>query len=118
MSGRPDLNRRRFVATAESKLAFLAPKNVQLPTAITAFPHDIYTAPRRWTGGHIQTSFATTGWTGAVTGLRGSSRRPSRTRFALASDRCVSCWRGEPKVIDPNAPGWFEKLRARWTAGG
>ena len=23
----------------------------------------------------------------------------------------------EVKVIDPNAPGWFEKLRARWTAG-
>lgn len=24
----------------------------------------------------------------------------------------------EVKVIDPNAPGWFEKLRARWTTGG
>ena len=24
----------------------------------------------------------------------------------------------EVKVIDPNAPGWFERLRARWTAGG
>ena len=23
----------------------------------------------------------------------------------------------EVKVIDPNAPSWFEKLRARWTAG-
>jgi pimeloyl-ACP methyl ester carboxylesterase len=33
----------------ESKLAFFAPKNVQLPTAITAFPDEIYTAPRSWT---------------------------------------------------------------------
>jgi cell wall-active antibiotic response 4TMS protein YvqF len=24
----------------------------------------------------------------------------------------------EVKVIDPNAPGWFEKLRARWLARG
>ena len=24
----------------------------------------------------------------------------------------------EVKVIDPNAPGWFEKLRARWSARG
>jgi len=50
----------------------------------------------------------------------------NRRRFvATATDevcagfrRCVSCWRGEVKVIDPNARGWFEKLRARWTAGG
>jgi pimeloyl-ACP methyl ester carboxylesterase len=33
----------------ESKLAFFAPKNVQLPAAVTAFPDEIYTAPRSWT---------------------------------------------------------------------
>ena len=33
----------------ESKLAFFAPKNVPFPTAVTAFPDEIYTAPRSWT---------------------------------------------------------------------
>ena len=33
----------------ESKLAFFAPKNVRIPTAVTAFPDEIYTAPRSWT---------------------------------------------------------------------
>ena len=33
----------------ESKLAFFAPKGVQLPTAVSAFPDEIYTAPRSWT---------------------------------------------------------------------
>jgi pimeloyl-ACP methyl ester carboxylesterase len=32
----------------ESKLAFFAPKGVQLPTAVSAFPDEIYTAPRSW----------------------------------------------------------------------
>ena len=32
----------------ESKLAFFAPKNVQLPAAISAFPDEIYTAPKSW----------------------------------------------------------------------
>jgi len=33
----------------ESKLAFFAPKNVRIPTAVSAFPDEIYTAPRSWT---------------------------------------------------------------------
>jgi len=33
----------------ESKLAFFAPKNVTIPTAVSAFPDEIYTAPRSWT---------------------------------------------------------------------
>ena len=33
----------------ESKLAFFAPKGVTLPTGISAFPDEIYTAPRSWT---------------------------------------------------------------------
>jgi pimeloyl-ACP methyl ester carboxylesterase len=33
----------------ESKLAFFAPKGVTLPTAVSAFPDEIYTAPRSWT---------------------------------------------------------------------
>jgi hypothetical protein len=33
----------------ESKLAFFAPKGVELPTAVSAFPDEIYTAPRSWT---------------------------------------------------------------------
>jgi pimeloyl-ACP methyl ester carboxylesterase len=32
----------------ESKLAFFAPKGVQIPTAVSAFPDEIYTAPRSW----------------------------------------------------------------------
>ncbi len=33
----------------ESKLAFFAPKGVALPVAVSAFPDEIYTAPRSWT---------------------------------------------------------------------
>jgi pimeloyl-ACP methyl ester carboxylesterase len=33
----------------ESKLAFFAPKGVRLPTAVSAYPDEIYTAPRSWT---------------------------------------------------------------------
>jgi pimeloyl-ACP methyl ester carboxylesterase len=32
----------------ESKLAFFAPKGVRLPVAVSAFPDEIYTAPRSW----------------------------------------------------------------------
>ena len=33
----------------ESKLAFFAPKGVPVPTAVSAFPDEIYCAPRSWT---------------------------------------------------------------------
>ncbi len=33
----------------ESKLAFFAPKGVMVPTAVSAFPDEIYQAPRSWT---------------------------------------------------------------------
>jgi pimeloyl-ACP methyl ester carboxylesterase len=33
----------------ESKLAFFAPKGVKVPTAVTAFPDELYQAPRSWT---------------------------------------------------------------------
>ncbi|MGZ5150014.1 MAG: epoxide hydrolase family protein [Burkholderiales bacterium] len=33
----------------ESKLAFFAPKNVPIPAAVTAFPDELYQAPRSWT---------------------------------------------------------------------
>jgi pimeloyl-ACP methyl ester carboxylesterase len=33
----------------ESKLAFFAPKGVPIPTAVSAYPEEIYTAPRSWT---------------------------------------------------------------------
>ena len=33
----------------ESKLPFFAPKGVMLPTGVSAFPDEIYTAPRSWT---------------------------------------------------------------------
>jgi len=32
----------------ESKLAFFAPKGVQLPTAVSAYPEELYTAPKSW----------------------------------------------------------------------
>ena len=34
----------------ESKLPFFAPKGVTIPVAVSAFPDEIYTAPRSWTG--------------------------------------------------------------------
>jgi pimeloyl-ACP methyl ester carboxylesterase len=33
----------------ESKLAFFAPKGVPLPAAVSAYPDEIYTAPKSWT---------------------------------------------------------------------
>jgi pimeloyl-ACP methyl ester carboxylesterase len=33
----------------ENKLAFFAPKNVALPVAVSAFPDELYQAPRSWT---------------------------------------------------------------------
>jgi pimeloyl-ACP methyl ester carboxylesterase len=33
----------------ESKLAFFAPKGVALPTAVSAFPDELYQAPKSWT---------------------------------------------------------------------
>ncbi|MDR3575289.1 MAG: epoxide hydrolase [Anaerolineaceae bacterium] len=33
----------------ESKLAFFAPKNVTIPVAVSAFPDELYQAPRSWT---------------------------------------------------------------------
>jgi hypothetical protein len=33
----------------ESKLAFFASKNVQIPTAVSVFPDEIYAAPQSWT---------------------------------------------------------------------
>ena len=33
----------------ESKLAFFAPKHVPIPVAVTAFPDELYQAPRSWT---------------------------------------------------------------------
>ncbi len=33
----------------ESKLSFFAPKGVAIPVAVSAFPDEIYTAPRSWT---------------------------------------------------------------------
>jgi pimeloyl-ACP methyl ester carboxylesterase len=33
----------------ESKLAFFAPKHVAIPTAVSAFPDELYQAPRSWT---------------------------------------------------------------------
>jgi pimeloyl-ACP methyl ester carboxylesterase len=33
----------------ESKLAFFAPKHVTIPTAVSAFPDELYQAPRSWT---------------------------------------------------------------------
>src|SRR6267142_229942 len=33
----------------ESKLAFFAPKGIPIPTAVSAFPDELYQAPRSWT---------------------------------------------------------------------
>ena len=33
----------------ESKLPFFAPKGISIPTAVSAYPNEIYTAPQSWT---------------------------------------------------------------------
>jgi len=33
----------------ETKLAFFAPKGVSIPVAVSAYPNEIFTAPRSWT---------------------------------------------------------------------
>jgi pimeloyl-ACP methyl ester carboxylesterase len=33
----------------ESKLAFFAPKGIAIPVAVSAFPDELYQAPRSWT---------------------------------------------------------------------
>ena len=33
----------------ESKLPFFAPKNVTIPVAVSAFPNELYQAPKSWT---------------------------------------------------------------------
>jgi pimeloyl-ACP methyl ester carboxylesterase len=33
----------------ESKLAFFAPKGIQIPVAVSAYPNELYQAPRSWT---------------------------------------------------------------------
>jgi pimeloyl-ACP methyl ester carboxylesterase len=33
----------------ESKLAFFAPKGIPIPTAVSAFPEELYQAPKSWT---------------------------------------------------------------------
>jgi pimeloyl-ACP methyl ester carboxylesterase len=33
----------------ESKLAFFAPKGIEIPTAVSVFPDEIYSAPKSWT---------------------------------------------------------------------
>lgn len=33
----------------ESKLPFFAPKGIQIPTAVSSYPNEIYAAPRSWT---------------------------------------------------------------------
>jgi hypothetical protein len=33
----------------ESKLAFFAPKGITIPVAVTAFPDELYQAPKSWT---------------------------------------------------------------------
>ena len=39
----------RLFAGRESNLAFFAPKHIAIPVAVTAFPNELYQAPRSWT---------------------------------------------------------------------
>ena len=73
----------------ESKLAFFAPKGVAIPVAVSAFPDEIYTAPRSWTERPIPSSFTTTGSTRAATSRPGNSRSSSRPRSVRPSGLCV-----------------------------
>ena len=59
----------------ESKLAFFAPKGVPIPAAVSAYPNEIYQAPRAGPRKLIPNLFITTGFPKARTSRRGSSRK-------------------------------------------
>jgi pimeloyl-ACP methyl ester carboxylesterase len=58
----------------ESKLAFFAPKHVAIPVAVSAFPDELYQAPRSWTERGIPNSSITTSSTKAATSRRESNQ--------------------------------------------
>jgi pimeloyl-ACP methyl ester carboxylesterase len=73
----------------ESKLAFFAPKGVDLPTGVSAFPDEIYTAPRSWAES-------------AYPKLIHYNRLPKGTHFAA--------WE-QPQVLSEEMRATFRSLR-------
>ena len=75
----------------ESKLAFFAPKGVTLPTAVSAFPDEIYTAPRELgREGLSEPHPLQPARRKAGTSPPGSSRTRSSARCARRSGRCAA----------------------------
>ena len=74
----------------ESKLAFFAPKGVAIPTGVSAFPDEIYTAPQSWTEtGLPEPRSTTTACRRAATSRPGNSRSSSARSSARHSARCA-----------------------------
>jgi pimeloyl-ACP methyl ester carboxylesterase len=73
----------------ESKLAFFAPKEITVPTAVSAFPDELYQAPRSWRRRRIRSSSIIIGSTKADTSPRGNSRTFLLTKCAPRFDHCA-----------------------------
>jgi hypothetical protein len=86
----------------ESKLSFFAPKGVAIPVAVSAFPDEIYTAPKSWAGEAYPK--LTTGFPRAGTLRRGSSRRSSLRSFGRHSNRYAN---------DDFALGFYERAKSK-----
>ena len=88
----------------ESKLPFFAPKGVAIPVAVSAFPDEIYTAPRSWTERAYPSSCTTTGSIRAAISRRGNSRRSSPKNSARGSGRCARGTMDKSPVPDLHQP--------------
>ena len=82
----------------ENKLAFLVPKNVKVPAAVSAFPDELYQAPRNWVErAYPKLTFYNKQDEG-VTSQHGNNRSGWWETSAPGSRRCGSSPR-EPAVI-------------------
>jgi hypothetical protein len=68
----------------ENKLAFFSPKGVKIPVAASAFPDELYQAPRSWAQQAYPNLIHTTSSTRADTSPPGSSRSWLSRRFEPA----------------------------------
>ena len=73
----------------ENKLAFFAPKNVQIPVAVSVYPEEIYAAPRSWVEKAFPNSSTSTSFRKAATSRLGSSRRSLFPTLVQRSSRCA-----------------------------
>jgi hypothetical protein len=71
----------------ENKLAFFAPQGVTIPVAVSAFPDELYQAPRSWAERAFPKLIYYHRAEKGATSRPGSSQKPFRKNFARASGR-------------------------------